>query len=483
MRKWSWLPVSAVVTGLVVVACVGDDASLFAADCKPNEKSCDGKCVANDDPLVGCAATACNPCVANVNSIAVCKANVCASDCATGFSDCDSNPQNGCEAKTGTDIANCGACGAVCGARNADLPPTCNEGKCTFTCKKDFAHCGGPDVGGCETALQTDALNCGACGHSCLGGTCEGGKCKPVQIASASFPTGLALDATNIYFSSPSESYVQRIGRDGKCTPAAPCPQEYIGLSDNLADYRGPSSIVSDGNFVWLIGKAISSISRRAVTGGAFVKWGPASDKDPGALVLAGGKLWWTSDFAGAGTVHVRKSDLDGANILTIANYNTPVANFQDDSAITADASFVYWTSKHSGVYRTPLTNATACNEDSTCTEIGGPGGVGIAVDDNFVYVAEPDGGAIRKMPKAGGASTLVASGQVGARTVVAIGTYVYWGVDGAIRRAPQVAAPCDAAACELVAPATSPAALIVGSDGLYWTDRAASGGVYRWVP
>jgi hypothetical protein len=34
-----------------------------------------------------------------------------------------------------------------------------------------------------ETKLQTDALNCGRCGHDCIGGACNAGKCEPVQLA------------------------------------------------------------------------------------------------------------------------------------------------------------------------------------------------------------------------------------------------------------------------------------------------------------
>jgi nitrate/nitrite-specific signal transduction histidine kinase len=47
------------------------------------------------------------------------------------------------------------------------------------------------------------------------------------------------------------------------------------------------------------------------------------------------------------------------------------------------------------------------------------------------------------------------------------MGTYVYWAVPGAIRRAPQVAATCAGGACELVASVAAPAALVVADDGV----------------
>ena len=46
---------------------------------------------------------------------------------------------------------------------------------------------GGPGEGGaipCDTSkLQTDKLNCGACGHDCVGGDCVGGQCKAVSLS------------------------------------------------------------------------------------------------------------------------------------------------------------------------------------------------------------------------------------------------------------------------------------------------------------
>ena len=66
-------------------------------------------------------------------------------------------------------------------------------------------------------------------------------------------------------------------------------------------------------------------------------------------------------------------------------------------------------------------------------------------------------------------------------------GTFVYWGNSattgpsaGTIRTAPQVAATCDGAACELVATVPAPDAIVAADDGLYWTNNAITGGVYR---
>ena len=40
--------------------------------------------------------------------------------------------------------------------------------------------------------------------------------------------------------------------------------------------------------------------------------------------------------------------------------------------------------------------------------------------------------------------------------------------------------AQCDGAACELVTNVAFPDAIVTADDGIYWTNNAVSGGVYR---
>lgn len=102
------------------------------------------------------------------------------SGCPTGKDDCDGNPANGCEVSIATDLANCGACLAVCGSSNAS--PTCVSGVCTLNCAVGYSSCDGDPSNGCETDTQANLVNCGACGTICGSAngspTCSSGTCS-----------------------------------------------------------------------------------------------------------------------------------------------------------------------------------------------------------------------------------------------------------------------------------------------------------------
>lgn len=100
--------------------------------------------------------------------------NSCGNVCPASASTCCSGS---CK-DLGTDVSNCGSCGTAC-----PVPPntiaSCSGGKCDFTCKTGFANCNGDPSDGCETNINTDANNCGACKNVCGGSsTCQSGQCS-----------------------------------------------------------------------------------------------------------------------------------------------------------------------------------------------------------------------------------------------------------------------------------------------------------------
>ncbi len=84
--------------------------------------------------------------------------------CDAGFSNCDSDPTNGCEVDTNTDPDHCGGCGIQC--TNNHGSRSCDQGTCSPSCDLGYASCNGDPTDGCETPLNT-LTDCGACGQQC----------------------------------------------------------------------------------------------------------------------------------------------------------------------------------------------------------------------------------------------------------------------------------------------------------------------------
>ena len=90
--------------------------------------------------------------------------------CLTGWADCDRNSANGCETNINTDSNNCGACGIRCPAATI-----CRDGRCQ-PCPTGQTRCG---VSINCIDLQVDPLSCGACGIRCPAATiCRDGRCQ-----------------------------------------------------------------------------------------------------------------------------------------------------------------------------------------------------------------------------------------------------------------------------------------------------------------
>jgi len=149
-----------------------------------------GNC--DDNPTNGCetdtrtSTSHCGACGTSCpgapNAVPACAVGMCALTCTAGFSDCDGNTSNGCEADTRTSAAHCGGCGRTCGASNSTL--VCMASTCTLTgCAAGFADCDSNTQNGCETSTQTSVAHCGGCGMQCparpnTAASCAGGACQ-----------------------------------------------------------------------------------------------------------------------------------------------------------------------------------------------------------------------------------------------------------------------------------------------------------------
>lgn len=182
----------------------------------------------NMDIADGCEATvtsltdcgACGVACAIADGTATCDTGVCAVDtCNTGFDDCNMDATDGCEADV-TTLTDCGACGVACAA--TDGTPSCDTGTCEVVacdggfsdcnddpadgceamvgdacpivdgtgtcaalvcevtaCDTDRDDCNMDPSDGCETNTRSDDMNCGTCGNVCAAGdNCRRGTCR-----------------------------------------------------------------------------------------------------------------------------------------------------------------------------------------------------------------------------------------------------------------------------------------------------------------
>ena len=149
------------------------------ADCdKKLENGCEAAISSDPQNCGGCG----KACMPPPNSTPACMNSLCSvGACAVGFADCNQNPQDGCEANTLSDVANCGQCGTRCKAV-ANGVPGCMAGACGIgMCNPLFGDCDMNPANGCEKSLAADIANCGACGMACNfangTGACNNGQC------------------------------------------------------------------------------------------------------------------------------------------------------------------------------------------------------------------------------------------------------------------------------------------------------------------
>ncbi|XXX72958.1 hypothetical protein WMF30_35450 [Sorangium sp. So ce134] len=149
-------------------ACLGGTCVIGMCDpgfANCNANALDGCEVNTAGDLANCGG--CNIGCNLANAAESCLSGTCVlGACDAGFADCDGAPANGCEVNTNTSGAHCGACGAACALANAS--EACVSGTCDLVaCNAGYASCNGIDADGCEIRTATDPANCGACGASC----------------------------------------------------------------------------------------------------------------------------------------------------------------------------------------------------------------------------------------------------------------------------------------------------------------------------
>jgi hypothetical protein len=172
------------------------DAPLTDCDGDLNRGSAGNGCETNlsTGVVVGATVLKCGSCTNNCtapNTDWSCNNGTCQiSSCQGTFRDCTGGTSDGCETNIANNDNNCGACGHVC--RN-DIPANTNvaDAGCAGTtckvtsCEGTFADCDGSLANGCEVDTDSNANNCGFCGHVCpsTAPSCQNGGCCKITCS------------------------------------------------------------------------------------------------------------------------------------------------------------------------------------------------------------------------------------------------------------------------------------------------------------
>lgn len=140
------------------------DGDLCVSACADGSTLCGDSCADLQGSVLNCG-TCGMECPDAENASPLCAEGDCRLRCDTGFFDCDLQSSNGCESRH-RELANCGACGAICEADEAVT--SCATGSCELvTCEMGFGDCDDDLMNGCEADLAGDPTTCGTCDNVC----------------------------------------------------------------------------------------------------------------------------------------------------------------------------------------------------------------------------------------------------------------------------------------------------------------------------
>lgn len=349
--------------------------------------------------------------------------------CPSNMGECDGDTSTSCETRLDDDVENCGACGHRCAAEGA----TCEAGSCALDCDTGLANCDG-DVGtGCETVTDTDIAHCGACGHPCdapneTSVTCVAGDCNYACNASRGDCNEDLADGCEINLLIDSE-HCGQCGHQCKgtgCTTGSCSP---VALAD---DADQPLGLTIDFPFVYWAEYGSGSIRRVEVMGlelpCAVRNTRLMIDEQPGPAQVAvdNDVLYWTN-FAGG---DVRSLEIGNGPVLVPQILASGYTNAAD---LEVKFGWVYFSSVGSMGSNATGTIARVTTTGTTVEDLADNLAQpwGLTVHDGTIYFAAQGnsdiGGGLFSLPLTGGTPTALYADQNDALFVVTDGNQLFW--------------------------------------------------------
>ena len=302
------------------------------------------------------------------------------------------------------------------------------------------------DCDGTCADLITDESNCGACGRDCLGGPCHEATCRPAVVASGqNAPSGIAVDATHVYWTCSGDGTVKKApiaGGDqvllhdspdgGAWTITVDATSVY--WADRMAgtvnkapiaggdvvvlstDQKGTNDITVDATHVyWAYSAQDSGVSKVPLGGGATITMSASAQVfGPNGIAVNASHVYW-SDGGPNGSVKMRPLGADFEFEV--------VAGLPFPSDVALDATSVYWLNagNNGRVNKAPLGGGTPIVELT-------PGMADVralAVDASGAYFGSAD--RVMSVPLEGGEPITLASEQESVTDIVVDASRVYW--------------------------------------------------------
>jgi hypothetical protein len=346
-------------------------------------------------------------CQTSPHSTPSCAGSQCGVTCESGWTDCDGNPNTGCEANLQQDAQSCGTCGHACAsAMHADA--ACTAGSCTTQCWTNYGDCDNNAANGCEANLASDENNCGQCGRVCPGiGICQNGACPAeVLVQNINAPTCIALSATTVYFCG---------GGDSMVVPKAGGAAQTLETGGWVT---GPEGVALDSNASYWTYPNADEVRKDTLTPGTADTQLAANVDLAYAIDLDATHVYFVSSNTTTGSV--RRVLKDGTQAEVIAS------NQQEPRGIALDANYVYWVNRVGG-------QVARADKASLAVQILATGQANpnrIAVDATSMYWTNRGNGTVMKANLDGTSVTTLASGFNSTYAIAIDATHVYFTTD-----------------------------------------------------
>jgi hypothetical protein len=242
----------------------------------------------------------------------------------------------------------------------------------------------GADVAMC-TPSNTDNLNCGRCGHSCLGASCAAGKCEPIRLATNQAhplgifvaPDGSRNDKYVFWVNQMPPASLRRADKaDGMHALSLDSPGD-LGMD--------PYDLVADDNNVYWTEFSSSQVYMKGILSGSkAVLWSPGGKA--GFMSIEGGFIYATGLQGATGIITNNKQAIYSGNYTV--------------SGLSAHNGVIYWIEQE--LKTIVAGDPQGMKPPATWVTPTGPNPMGLAVDDDYFYWTE-DGVRLQRRARGGG--------------------------------------------------------------------------------